>query len=188
MVGRPPRAGVAIPNASPCRVGLAVLMATALAALGHLAGGGTVTTSCALLLSALGASAVTTFGAAWAAYRAHGTSPALAMLALGQLVIEAVLTVPADHLPADPLSGAFVHGLAVIAVGALLMGTARTFRPIVTVARQWLRTSLLVVSRPCTQHRAQLPHGYRLPGGGLLEGDGPSGPRGPPRLVALPRR
>ena len=37
MVGRPPRAGVAIPNAPPCRVGLAVLMATALAALGHLA-------------------------------------------------------------------------------------------------------------------------------------------------------
>lgn len=173
------------PGASPKRVILTISAAAALAALGHLVGSGAVTTSCALLLTALGASAVTTLGAAWVAHRTRGSSAALAVLTLGQLVIEAILSIPTHDLPTDPLPSAVVHGLAVIAVGALLMGTTRTFRPIAVVVRRWLPMSFsAATSRP--PRPAALPRVHRFLSGGLLEGRGPRAPRGPPVLRIAP--
>ncbi|WP_433786886.1 hypothetical protein ACQPX6_08580 [Actinomycetospora sp. CA-101289] len=169
----------------PARVVLATSAAALLAVLGHLVGSGNVTTSCALLLTALGASAVTTTAAAWVAHRTRGSSAALAILTLNQLVTEATLSIPAHDMPAAPLAGALVHGLAVVAVLALLMGTTRTFRPVALVVRRWLPASFSVAP-PYPPTRAVSACGHRLLGDGLLEGFGPRAPRGPPALHIAP--
>lgn len=184
---RPSSARRSRSSTPPARVVLAASAAALLALLGHLVGSGNVSTSCAVLLTALGASAVTTTAAAWVAHRTRGSSAALAILTLGQLVTEATLSIPAHDLPAAPLPSAVVHGLAVVAVGALLMGTTRTFRPVALVVRRWLPASFAAAT-PYSSRRAVSAYGRRLLGDGRLEGRGPRAPRGPPARLIAPLR
>lgn len=184
---RRPQDRIAESDVSPTRVVLAVSAATLLAVIGHLVGGGSVALSCAVLLCALGTSAVTTSGATWVAHRVRGSSGALAVLTLGQLLIEAILSVPAHRLPTAPLSGAVMHGVAVIAVASLLMGTARTFRPVAAVVGQWLPVSLPLTPTRWPR-RVNAPLVRRVLGAGFLGEHGPLVPRGPPLLRLAPPR
>ena len=167
------------PAPSQRRVLLAVSAAAVLAVLGHLAGGGTPTASCGVVLVALGATVVTTYGAAWVDRRARGPSSALAILALGQLLIEGALSAQAHHLP-TALPSATVHGISVVAIGALLMGGARTFHPVATVVRRWLPASVRAETSPYSLRRDEIPREHQLPGDGRLAGSGPRVSRGPP--------
>lgn len=121
--------GVSVAGPSP-RSGARLTTVSALAALlavgGHVAGGGGLPTTCGVLLTVLALAVVATGSAAWAAQRTRGPWAALIALAVGQLGMEVLLSVPVDDLPAAPLRAAIVHAFVTLALGVMLLGADRT--------------------------------------------------------------
>ena len=130
------------------------LLAALLALGGHVAGGGALPTSCAVLAGVLALAVVATGVATWAARRTRGPWATLVALAVGQLSTEILLSVPVEDAPGAPLLTAAVHALATVALGVLLLGADRSADELGAVAdlvlpRWWrLLASVAPVERP----------------------------------------
>lgn len=158
--------------------GLSALLAVA----GHVAGGGALPTSCAALITALVVGIAATWAAGYSVRRTRGPWAVLAALAVGQLGIEALLSVPVDALPPAPLATATVHAAATLALGVVLLGIDRTVDDLLealdrVLPRWWRVRATPTPSGP----EARIPGPAELPR--LILARHPRSLRGPPALT-----